>query len=1445
MSEKITNIVGVPFKRYVKDQIFTRAYQSSTFDRNEDQVMYLANKNCWIRMASFVSVVDPIGQSSDELARNWVLMGGTSYYTPDDQGIYTKNNLRSGIELSNPVNITNNSAYGLGGTNQQGFRPMPGITSATIEHAGTAGSLRIANIKFKVWNREQLDIIDTLYFRLGYSCLIEWGHTSYIDNKTKKLQNLIFPLDIFNTKDETLKTKEGIARKINEKRIETSGNYDGMYGLISNYEWNQSSDGGYDCNVKLTGLGSVIDSLKINQSYSMPGDAYQAAAQSSNNNVVQAVGTTPAPQQYPKDPFVTKDEKFIIYPNEGRKIVLGSDAVLFNWNYAFTNKPALIQYSFITKDNQKITGVNSDTQKLISGRANLSLVRVTENSKQYLALKDNSGDYINRDFTKIDFIAKSEDGFIPTLTKFKDQDTISFTQRFKLKETEEFEYDTGKTQRVLGTGAASQYRDEKIIDTAVCEEIEVEITVPRSDLKYINLTIISQAELSNYDKDAKNITQPVLREFYYKYLTTQFNDTSKRQTVGDNEKTKGITVTISDVTPVQKDNTLNISANFKITDNQTGNRGGARVEVLEKAIQQLYTSLEISKNSLQARDALSITKLENDVTSLASINFNTIKASGYGPLNIASVNYVFDLQKIINPSNVDPDAAQNALDVPQDTLPKVVMSNIDKFLIELRDKANELGGTIGGEVNLKEFIENQLKNGVLDPTRIKTAGNILPQTSKELTLLSKEDLLGAYVKKGFNSELLSGEIEFTNKVPDVNFDKLFTAYISGISDVDGQGTTSKFTYIKLGLLLYYINNSSLLYETDTQDNPSGTENTTAKQIKKPIVYLDFNPETNFCLTTKYHFSVDPGVCLVQVNISQEGYDALFPNIKLGDANKFQVSLDNVSRFIKTDFNEGSGVRESRAKLMNLGVNIDYIINLLQSQASNNPNSDVYLRSFLEILMEDINKSLGNINKFRVGYYDDGNTVRIYDDQVIAPPLDQALINGKPDPKNPLEDSSGALLPIGLPVFGRTSIIRSLNIKTEVSTAMGRQIAIGAQAGNFGALNTDSSAFGNLNVKLIDRIMPAKEESANPDKKTEKSTADESSAEIFNDHLITIYNKQRYNKANVDIAKNYYSTAANKLKASRNSTKSRVVLPISVNLSLDGISGLSLLEGFTIPNDVLPKQYLDEQGNTRVGFAIAGLNHSIDNNQWTTSIRGQMINLLNPVNVISSEFGETSVGAGGAPPRGSYSQVPSGPPVPIGENPLLKNQQFLNKVGEIARKYGFNPEEMLKCFHAESGISTTAQNWQGIKGVTSGPNRYRLVAAGLMQWTYASGFVNYTSSKKYGVKTLFDILKLSGLQQLEMADEYFANSRVYINRMSKDERSSFFGLYLLVFFPTLAGKPDSTIAKSNVSAEEISRQNAGIAKAAGKTPGTPLTKGDFRVYCAKTFNRKLPAGLKFS
>ena len=108
-----------------------------------------------------------------------------------------------------------------------------------------------------------------------------------------------------------------------------------------------------------------------------------------------------------------------------------------------------------------------------------------------------------------------------------------------------------------------------------------------------------------------------------------------------------------------------------------------------------------------------------------------------------------------------------------------------------------------------------------------------------------------------------------------------------------------------------------------------------------------------------------------------------------------------------------------------------------------------------------------------------------------------------------------------------------------------------------------------------------------------------------------------------------------------------------------------------------------------------------------------------------------------------------------------------------------------------------------------------------------------------------------MQQLEMVDEFLAACP--IERLTKQEKGTFFGLYELTFFPwLLPGKSDNEIVEARnrkgkviLSAELVSTQNGGIARAAGKTPGTPLTKGDFRRYCEKTFNVKLPDGLKFN
>ena len=59
---------------------------------------------------------------------------------------------------------------------------MPGLISADIKSLNR-GSLREASVKIKCWNPRQFDIIDTLFIKLKYGMLLEWGHSMYVDNK--------------------------------------------------------------------------------------------------------------------------------------------------------------------------------------------------------------------------------------------------------------------------------------------------------------------------------------------------------------------------------------------------------------------------------------------------------------------------------------------------------------------------------------------------------------------------------------------------------------------------------------------------------------------------------------------------------------------------------------------------------------------------------------------------------------------------------------------------------------------------------------------------------------------------------------------------------------------------------------------------------------------------------------------------------------------------------------------------------------------------------------------------------------------------------------------------------------------------------------------------------------------------------------------------------------
>jgi len=249
--------------------------------RTDKQINLLNSNTSWIKLASGVSISGsnrltelglPLDLISTKLAENFVLFSGVS-------------NINTQVgEVTDPTtNITKtvsstqlkqregflprdgNSSYTYG---TFGYSPMPGIISADIKTL-TRGSLKKATVKLIANNREQFDIIDLLYMRLGYTVLLEWGNSIYTTNGEDKkiLRNTLIEEKFFSSNGYSATDSYfTFLTDIEDKRAEHKGNYDALLGKVSNFSWNFNEDGSYDIELTIISLGDVIESLKSNLS---------------------------------------------------------------------------------------------------------------------------------------------------------------------------------------------------------------------------------------------------------------------------------------------------------------------------------------------------------------------------------------------------------------------------------------------------------------------------------------------------------------------------------------------------------------------------------------------------------------------------------------------------------------------------------------------------------------------------------------------------------------------------------------------------------------------------------------------------------------------------------------------------------------------------------------------------------------------------------------------------------------------------------------------------------------------------------------------------------------------------------------------------------------------------------------------------------------------------
>jgi hypothetical protein len=275
------NIIGEVFDKYVTDQIGLRQRYlgtevSSDFNSNNEYALqWKHNNSAWVRLASSVNITEARAKklglnnnyAGNKLAKNFILYNGVSSLTTDSEGNQLFNPSSNNTEyFIDDKNTSLKHSYGFGGLTQ-GIRPMPGIDSVKIGYINR-GTLATAEIEITAFNREQLNIIDTLFMHPGYTFLLEWGWTYYVDNNSRGV--------VYNNKDlitspfkslftePNISTQYTLLEDIKFEKQKRSGNYEGFYGVIKNFKFTFQPNGTYKITIYAISQGDLIENLKIN-----------------------------------------------------------------------------------------------------------------------------------------------------------------------------------------------------------------------------------------------------------------------------------------------------------------------------------------------------------------------------------------------------------------------------------------------------------------------------------------------------------------------------------------------------------------------------------------------------------------------------------------------------------------------------------------------------------------------------------------------------------------------------------------------------------------------------------------------------------------------------------------------------------------------------------------------------------------------------------------------------------------------------------------------------------------------------------------------------------------------------------------------------------------------------------------------------------------------------
>jgi hypothetical protein len=275
------NVIGLNIEEGVHKQIKKRQEKLGQTDITPDIIQYTNANSSWMRLASSVDLnkENEVATKGSDLAKSLVLFGPNTKITDTysdptafdvttgentSDKIYTPYQPTQALTSFNGEWHRDPESYGLGDISKYGFSGPPGMESIEIQ-ALNRGAIRKANLSIVAQNPAQFKLIEALYLRLGFSMLVEWGHTMYYDNDGNFITSPPFSNQAFDSFMNGGQSFLSVARKIENVRKETDYNYDGFIGYVTNFNWSYRPNGTYSISLSLISRGGLIDSLTVNQ----------------------------------------------------------------------------------------------------------------------------------------------------------------------------------------------------------------------------------------------------------------------------------------------------------------------------------------------------------------------------------------------------------------------------------------------------------------------------------------------------------------------------------------------------------------------------------------------------------------------------------------------------------------------------------------------------------------------------------------------------------------------------------------------------------------------------------------------------------------------------------------------------------------------------------------------------------------------------------------------------------------------------------------------------------------------------------------------------------------------------------------------------------------------------------------------------------------------------